>query len=194
MEIFLAGLCVLLTGLLVWEKKKGKADRKRTRRVGLRRHGEPVPQPAAADAPFRREFHFRGRQESDLEKINAELRDLELDDLTLEDFDGYLATETTVSPTGKESVRYWYGLDNCVLTGRRTAPGAGFRYRLEAVTTQGDDELCTEQWRQAHPDRVLRLRIVVEYDNVKAMLLLHHPKKTVHMSRPEESAPGSHDW
>lgn len=138
---------------------------------------EIIPRDRKPEGPFTLEYHFRNRLETDLDQINADLARYELSELKLVDFKGYLATETkTDAQTGEKTVRYWYGLDDCILRCTPAKYGERYRYRIDTMTvdkTLQDGGAC---WRQANPDRAMRTKVELSFDVMDAIIVLHHKK------------------
>lgn len=138
---------------------------------------EIIPRDRKPEGPFTLEYHFRNRLETDLDQINADLARYELSELKLVDFKGYLATETkTDAQTGEKTVRYWYGLDDCILRCTPAKYGERYRYRIDTMTvdkTLQDGGAC---WRQANPDRAMRTKVELSFDAMDAIIVLHHKK------------------
>lgn len=157
------------------KQKKQKEDRAPVRKEQPEEHrAEKMPAP---DGPFTLEYHFRNRRETDLEKINADLARYELEDLELEQHSGYLATVTrTDAKTGEKTIRYWYGLDDCILRCTPAKPGEGNYYRIHTMTMDKTTWDCAERWRADNPDRAMRTMVQLSFEEVYAIIVLHHKK------------------
>lgn len=103
---------------------------------------------------------------------------MKLTDLQIDDFDGYL--ETTKDGEGN-LLHMRYGLDSGTLICTE-APGnkEGYTYQIDTVVVddaagvEGEDFL--DCWREAHPDRVIRIAITVEFGSSKAYTIAYHEK------------------
>lgn len=130
--------------------------------------------PPAAE-PFTLEFHFQNRKETDINEINEALSKHMLSNLELVTHEGYLATETTTNEvTNEKSIRYWYGMDHCVLECTPEKADERFCYQLDAMVLSKSVKDCAECWRAAHPGRIMRTLMVMEYANVYVAIVLHH--------------------
>lgn len=118
-------------------------------------------------------FDFPGRNASDLEQLNQLLAAMELQELRAEDLEGYLAT--TTGPDGKLLDRR-YGLDSGVLYCERVA--GGYHYRIDTCVADRnmDHNTFLKSWRQSHPDRTMRISMVVGFEDVYAYTIIHHQK------------------
>ena len=100
-------------------------------------------------------YHFHNRRQEDLDQINSLLSVMKLEDLQLEDATGYLATSTNAQGV---LLNQRYGLDTCV----------------EKDNLNPDD--CLQHWRDSHPDRAMRIALVIGFDDVNGYLIVHHEK------------------
>ena len=120
-------------------------------------------------------LQFPDRTRTDLDQLNAILAALKLDSLELENTCGYLATTRTADGT---LVERRYGLDNCTLNCEEATGDAGLRYQMDTLVTEPfavHDEVV-QCWREDHPDRVVRIVQIAEYDDAWAFLIVHHQK------------------
>lgn len=120
-------------------------------------------------------YDFHNRQQEDLDQINALLAVMQLEDLQLEDAEGYLATTSDAQGVllGRR-----YGLDSGRLICRIAENGGGNRYRIDTCVEDSclDPDECLQHWRDSHPDRAMRIAIVVNFDAVNGYLIVHHEK------------------
>lgn len=129
------------------------------------------------DDPFTLEFHFKEREEEDLEEINKALARHALSELELEEHSGYLAKETrTNADTGEKTVRHWYGLDDCVLRCTPATDQDSFIYQISTMTMEKTEMDCAACWREANPGRAMRTMVQMEYADCYAVIVLHHAK------------------
>lgn len=130
------------------------------------------------DMPFNLEFHFKNRRESDLLQINNALARYELQNVEFVERRGYLATETTTQvATGEKKTSYWYGLDDCILRCTPAKPGEGQVFQISTMTEEKNVEDCVLLWQENNPGRQLRYKIFLVYEQVYALILLHHEQK-----------------
>ena len=127
--------------------------------------------------PFTLEYHFKNRRETDLDQINADLAKYELSELELAEYKGYLGTVLrTYERDGEKTVRYWYGLDDCVLRCTPAKPGKGQYYRINTMTMEKTTGDCADLWRTNNPDRTMRTMVELSFPEVRAIVVLHHKK------------------
>ncbi|MBR5126498.1 MAG: leucine-rich repeat domain-containing protein [Oscillospiraceae bacterium] len=156
-----------------------------TRRM-LRKAG-PIPPkarkaPRKADPPrspnsFDFTYSCANRYEGNLSEMSRELEKYTLSNVEFVTHEGYLATvrQTDVS-TGTQSVRYWYGLDKCVLRCTEATADEKFHYRIDTMVVDKSIRDCGAHWRNANPDRVMRVLVELSYEEVNAIIVLHHKK------------------
>lgn len=118
-------------------------------------------------------FDFHSRQASDLEQLNRILSTMPLQELDLEDPEGYLAV--TKDRYGN-MVHQRYGLDTGTLVCRLAENGRGDIYRIDSVVVDKsvDPEDYLDCWRSSNPDRAMRTVITLGFDRAYAFLILHH--------------------
>lgn len=120
-------------------------------------------------------YDFKNRRAEDLAQINAILATMRLQDLRLEDYDGYLATTTDADGN---LVHQRYGLDSGKLICKLAEGKSGYEYQIDTVVTDRsvDHEEFLENWRKNHPDRIMRIVITVDHGNVFGYTIVHHQK------------------
>jgi len=120
--------------------------------------------------------HFR--EESDLEQINALLDTMRLQDLCLENENGYLCT--TRDKAGNILSRR-YGLDEGTLRCKLAREAQGYHYRIDTFTEKPtkDHEKRIDKWRAAHSDRIIRYAMVVGFENLEGYVLIHHNRVNI---------------
>lgn len=138
--------------------------------------------PRKADPPrspnsFDFTYSCVNRDESNLSEMSRELEKYTLSKVKFVTHEGYLATvrQTDVS-TGTQSVRYWYGLDKCVLRCTEATADEKFHYRIDTMVVDKSIRDCGAHWRNANPDRVMRVLVELSYEEVNAIIVLHHKK------------------
>lgn len=123
------------------------------------------------------QFQFHERKETDLEEINRLLAIMELTEVDVEDFDGYLARKKVYREGHEVGAYCWYGLDRITLVCRKVLDGQRYRYQMatEAWTDtdhRNSDELV-RQWRQKYPDRRISLVIAIGFENHTAFVIVY---------------------
>lgn len=120
-------------------------------------------------------FDFKNRKPEDLAQLNAILATMKLQDLRLEDTEGYLATTTD----GEGNLLgYRYGLDSGQLVSKLSKGKSGYCYQIDSVVVDEsiDHEEFLDIWRESHPDRAVRIVIRSAYDEVAGYLIVHHQR------------------
>ena len=119
------------------------------------------------------DFDFRDRKASDLSKLNRILSSMNLENLELEDFRGYLA----VSQDGQGNLlEKRYGLDSGTLICTPSRSGYCFQIDTAVADCSVDHDEFLDIWRSSRPDRVMRTVITLEYNTDFAYIILHHQK------------------
>jgi len=120
-------------------------------------------------------FNFNYRRPEDLEQLNAMLATMKLQELRLEDTNGYLAT--TTDGEGNLIGRR-YGLDSGELVCRLSKGKTGYCYQIDSVVVDNsiEHEEFLNVWRQTHPDRIIRIVIRCEHDEVSGYLIVYHQR------------------
>lgn len=120
-------------------------------------------------------YDFHNRRQEDLDQINALLAVMKLEDLQLEDAEGYLATTSNAQ---RVLLGRRYGLDSGKLICRIAENGGGNCYRIETCVEDSglDPDDCLQHWRSSHPDRAMRIAIVAGFGDVNGYLIVHHEK------------------
>lgn len=120
-------------------------------------------------------FDFKNRKPEDLAQLNALLATMKLQDLRLEDTEGYLATTTDGDGN---LLGHRYGLDSGQLVCKLSKGKTGYCYQIDSVVVDDsiDHEEFLDIWRESHPDRVVRIVIRSGYDEVAGYLIVHHQR------------------
>lgn len=122
-------------------------------------------------------FDFKNRKASDLHQLNALLATMKLQELRLENPEGYLAT----ARDGEGNLLHKrYGLDSGTLVCRLSKGRTGYQYQIDTVVVErsagiGDEEFL-DCWREGHPDRVIRIVITNGYADSLAYTIVHHQR------------------
>lgn len=126
------------------------------------------------------QFDFRQRTAEDLEQLNRMLATMELTDLTLENFDGYLTTRQEIKNDVVVNTTYRYGLDSGTLVCKNAGMDEGYRYQIMTETFPKSEEMTVERyvddWRANRPDQKLRTIHEIEFDGHIAFLVLYFEK------------------
>lgn len=120
-------------------------------------------------------FEFKNHKASDLQQLNALLAAMKLSDLQLDDSDGYLV----VFQDGDGNLlEKRYGLDSGTLVCKLADSEDGYCYQIDSIVTDHsvDHDTFIKDWRECHPDRVLRILVTVEFEEDIAYLIIHHQK------------------
>lgn len=121
------------------------------------------------------QFDFKNRSPEDLEQLNAILSAMKLQDLRLEDSEGYLATTTD----GEDNlISYRYGLDSGTLVCKLAKGKTGYQYQLDSAVVDKivDHDEFLQIWRTQHPDRMVRIVIRADHGTVAGYLIVHHQR------------------
>ena len=120
-------------------------------------------------------YHFHNRRQEDLDQINSLLSVMKLEDLQLEDATGYLATSTNAQGV---LLNQRYGLDSGKLICHIAKDGGGNCYRIDTCVEKDNlnPDDCLQHWRDSHPDRAMRIALVIGFDDVNGYLIVHHEK------------------
>lgn len=120
-------------------------------------------------------FDFKDRKAEDLDQLNALLATMKLQNLRLEDTEGYLATTTDGDGN---LLGHRYGLDSGQLVCKLSKGKTGYCYQIDSVVVDEsiDREEYLDIWREIHPDRVVRIVIRSAYDEVAGYLIVHHQR------------------
>lgn len=114
--------------------------------------------------------HFR--EESDLQQLNALLSTMPLQDLHLEDEEGYLCT----TKDGAEQVLgRRYGLDSGTLHCKIARWSPGYHYQIDTFTENpGEDHKeRIRKWMKKHPDRDVCFSIVKGFETCDCYIIVH---------------------
>lgn len=125
--------------------------------------------------PFTLKYHFDKSDETDLDKINADLAKYVLSNVEYISGNGYVATTTKFDQeTGAASVRKRYGLTDCVL--RCIPPTRSERYHFQIVTMTTSDPAAkgNQLFRAAYPHRHPRTTVTHNFGENIGIIVLHH--------------------
>ena len=89
---------------------------------------EATPEPMSSVITM--EFSFHDRDERDLEQINRMLAVMDLTDVDIDAFDGYVAVTQRTQDDVVVEVAYRYGFGNCTLVCEKAESGTTHRYQI----------------------------------------------------------------
>lgn len=120
-------------------------------------------------------FDFNHRRPEDLEQLNAMLATMKLQDLRLQDTSHYLST---ITDGEGNLIGHRFGMDSGELICKLSKGRAGYYYQIDSVVV--DESVVHEEfldvWRESHPDRIVRIVIRSEYDEVVGYLIVYHQR------------------
>ena len=121
-------------------------------------------------------FEFEDQKATDLEQLNAMLGALRLQSLELENTSGYLQT---VRNGDGELIEQRYGLTCCTLNCERAEDEDGLVYQMDTAVTplNVEHEAFVKDWRERHPDRIVRIVQSTDFDDARTFLIVHHQKR-----------------
>lgn len=122
------------------------------------------------------EFDFSNEEQAGLDKLNSLLSTMKLDKLKLENYSGSLST--TTDKYGN-IVNRSYLLRQGVLKCELSKENLGYQYRIETTTANRneDNEAVIQNWRNIHPDRIVRSASINEIDDALGCIIIHHQKE-----------------
>lgn len=126
-----------------------------------------------------------------LENINSALKNLRVSQIHLQDFEGYVVSQTIFGKNNEESsTKYFYGLDAVALECKQEEGEDIHVYQIEtAAFPKNSDILLKDEnvfelnepfhakWTKEHPERVIREMLKLSYEKAEVYLLLHHERK-----------------
>ncbi len=120
-------------------------------------------------------FDFKDRKKEDLDQLNNILATMKLDELGIEDYKDYLGI-TTDKDGNLISKRY--GLQSGTLVCRLSKNESGYQYSIdsEVINQDADTDEFLKNWRDAHPDRAVRIFARSEFDDYTGCLIIHHQR------------------
>lgn len=105
------------------------------------------------------QFTFNERAAEDLDQINRMLAVMDLTGVTVEDFEGYLATRRKMEDGVAVETTYRYGFDSCTLVCEKAQLGQTHRYQIMTEVFEGVNAMENGQyevyWRATYPNRRL---------------------------------------
>lgn len=125
---------------------------------------------------IRLNFAFYSRENTDLLQINNLLDAMVLNEVEIDEFDGYLAKDTVYVNDVLSEVNYRYGFDEGKLICRRVSNENLRRYRIDQYTfgNDTDQDVFIENWKRMNPDRRLDTVYTIQYDAQTACIILHY--------------------
>lgn len=123
------------------------------------------------------QFTFNERAAEDLEQINRMLAVMDLTGVTVEDFEGYLATTRKMEDGAAVETTYRYGFDSCTLVCEKAEFGRTRRYQIMTEVFAGANAMENGQyeayWRATYPDRRMTTLVEVTFDEQTAYVVVY---------------------
>lgn len=123
------------------------------------------------------QFTFNERAVEDLEQINRMLAVMDLTDVTIEDFEGYLATTRKMEDGVAVETTYRYGFDSCTLVCEKAEFGRTRQYQIMTEVFEGANAMENGQyeayWRATYPDRRMTTLVEVTFDEQTAYVVVY---------------------
>lgn len=121
-------------------------------------------------------FEFPERTAGDIEMINQALEGMKFSSVNLAQEDGYLAVTKHYHEGEVTGETMRYGFDTIVLECETNDAETMHTYQLDMETEGADSNMDVqrERWNAAHPDREMRQRTCVMFDEAVAYIVLHH--------------------
>ena len=105
------------------------------------------------------QFTFNERAAEDLEQINRMLAVMDLTGVSMEEYEGYLATTQKMEDGVVVETTYRYGFDSCRLVCEKAESRQNRRYQIMTEVVEGASVMrngqYVEDWRATYPDRKL---------------------------------------
>lgn len=131
------------------------------------------------------QFTFHDRAVEDLEQINRLLAVMDLTNVRMESFEGYLATTQTMEEGVVIGSSYRYGFDNCTLMCEKTEFGQTHRYQIMTEVFEGVNAMGNEQyeayWHAIYPHCRLTSLTEVVFDEQTAYVVVYFEADTTQM-------------
>ena len=121
-------------------------------------------------------FEFPERTAGDVEMINQALGGMKFSSVNLAQEDGYLAVTKHYREGEMTGETMRYGFDTLVLECGTNDGEEMHTYQIDMETEGADSNMDAqrERWNAAHPDRAMRQRTCVMFDEAVAYIVLHH--------------------
>ena len=123
------------------------------------------------------QFTFKERAGEDLEQINRMLAVMDLTNVTIEDYEGYLATKQRMEDGAAVETTYRYGFDSCTLVCEKAELGQTRRYQIMTEVAQGakamEDGQYEAYWRAAYPERRLTTLMELTSDDYTVYVVVY---------------------
>lgn len=147
---------------------------------------EATPEPMSSVITM--EFSFHDRDERDLEQINRMLAVMDLTDVDIDAFDGYVAMTRHTENEVVVDTTYRYGFDSCTLVCEKAESGKTHRYQIVTEVFENADamegEKYAEHWREAYPERKLRRVMALGSDEHTVFIVVYFEENTEAESTP----------
>lgn len=120
-------------------------------------------------------FDFKDRRDEDLIQLNNILATMKLDELSLENEKDCLATTTD---RDGNLICNRYGLSSGTLVCELSKSESGYEYRIdsEVMDKSVDEDVFLQNWRDTHPDRIVRIFMRDHFDDLVGCLIVHHQR------------------
>lgn len=139
------------------------------------REDEEVSEPMSSVITL--QFTFGKRADDDLDQINQMLSVMELTDVEIDAFEGYLATREKMEEGIVVETSCRYGFDSCTLICRKAEWGQTHRYQIATEVIDAADAVghgdYAEYWRERYPQRKLETVIALESDEYTAYIVVY---------------------
>ncbi len=123
-------------------------------------------------------FQFQNREKEDIDKINEVLSCMELSNLQLENFEGYMCTTYSRE---KQVIRRRYGFDQGTLVCETKSGESKYHYQImtEAFGEDEDNKIQNyhEYWVEKYPDKIMRTMLKIQFEEAVAHIVLYHERK-----------------
>lgn len=150
---------------------------------------EATPEPMSSVITM--EFSFHDRDERDLEQINRMLAVMDLTDVDIDAFDGYVAVTRRTQDDVVVEVTYRYGFDSCTLVCEKAELGETHRYQIATEVFENanavESEKYAEHWRETYPERKLRKVMALGFDEHTVFIVVYFEENTEAESTPAQA-------
>lgn len=126
----------------------------------------------------RLDFEFKDRKPEDLVQINRMLAAMEISEVKMENFDGYMATTRKYDPDGRVvDTNHSYGFDRMTLVCRKQENQPVRRFRICTEVFPGDEmqnhDEYMEFWRERYPERKPSTVSVIAFAEYTAIVMVY---------------------
>lgn len=150
---------------------------------------EATPEPMSSVITM--EFSFHDRDERDIEQINRMLAVMDLTDVDIDAFDGYVAVTRHTENEVVVDTTYRYGFDSCTLVCEKAESGQTHRYQIATEVFENanavESEKYAEQWRETYPERKLRRVMALGFDEHTVFIVVYFEENAEAESTPVQA-------